>query len=283
MVENVDLNGITDLSELHLPNEQILEFRSGQFGTVGADFFEMISESVQVTFKRGFLREILFWSPSVVKLRVLSTDLTLFDVLGEPNYSLTSLAVRSPTFSRLSDSMMWLKSLEIIDFAGCNFTVFNLDLIEGTKLRVLKLSRNKLQTLSSFACSRLTTLKELYLEGNQLHYLWRFPDIAPHLQIISINNNRWLCDFVEMARFASALRQITIVRVDLGCEKGLTHKLGICCHEVLPGVNEIAAVATDAHTTVLDNSSHESGNETEITGAHSNSTTVYLDEALPIP
>lgn len=285
IVENVNLDAFTDLGPLSFPREADLEFRNVRFRYLGVELFQLMGDAKQLTLRGGFTREILFWSPSVEVLRVINTDLAMFDVLGEPNDSLKHLAVRSAVFSRWSPSMMWLKALEVIDVAYCNFTYFNLDRVGGfKKLRVLDLSNNKLQALHSGPLLQLENLVELYLQGNQLEFLWRFPDVVPGLKFVTLSDNRWLCNWVVMARNTVWLMKVVLMDSDYSCGAGWENSGGLCCRRsrVILDDEDTAVANAYVQEGTLDIVIEENGNETQAVGAEMGNSAVFLDKPIAV-
>ncbi|XP_038115590.1 uncharacterized protein LOC6051359 [Culex quinquefasciatus] len=285
IIQNVDLDAASDLGELSFPREMDLEFRNARFRFLGVELFQLMGDTRQLTLRGGFTREIIFWSVSIEVLRVINTDLVMFDVLGEPNYSLKQLAIRSALFSRWSPSMMYLKALEVIDVAYCNFTYFDLDRVGGFKnLRVLDLSNNKLQALHSGPFLKLERLEELYLQGNQLEFMWRFPDVVPGLKYITVSDNRWSCNWVVMARNTFWLMKVTLMDSDYSCGAGWENSGGLCCKpsKVVLNVEDTAKLDPYVQGGVLDILIEENDNETQAVGAEMGNSAVYLDDPIAV-
>lgn len=126
--------------------------------------------------------------------------------------------------------MNQLKALEVIDIGYCNFSYLNLDWFGGfEKLRVLDVSFNRLHSLHSGPFLVLNSLQELFLAGNRLEYVWRFPDAFPKLKLITLSSNRWLCDWVTIARDAIWIMRIISMDSDFKCANGWSNNGGLCC------------------------------------------------------
>ncbi|XP_058823432.1 uncharacterized protein LOC131684506 [Topomyia yanbarensis] len=288
VVENVDSDEWLDLAEIEFPNESYLEFWNGIFHYFGSEMFQLLGDAKQVTFRNGFLRELLFWSHTLEELRIINTDLVLFDVLSEPNFNLKQLAIRSPLFSSWSPGMGSLKALEVIDIAYCNFSFLNLDWFGGyQQLRVLDVSNNGLYSLHSGPFLQLEALEELYIWGNRLEYLWRFPDAFPQLKYISLSANWWLCDWVTMARDTIFVKKIISMDSDFNCEDGWIRNGGLCCRRSGQGRFKARAKTRNIPTfprrqinVLMTNNVNESS-ETAI-GVEMDGSIIYVDRPLQI-
>lgn len=181
--------------------------------------------------------------------------------------------------------MMYLKALEVIDVAYCNFTYFDLDRVEGFKnLRVLDLSNNKLQALHSGPFLKLERLEELYLQGNQLEFMWRFPDVVPGVKYITVSDNRWSCNWVVMARNTFWLMKVTLMDSDYSCGAGWENSGGLCCKpsKVVLNVEDTAKLDPYVQGGVLDILIEENDNETQAVGAEMGNSAVYLDDPIAV-
>ncbi|EAT35043.1 AAEL012763-PA [Aedes aegypti] len=232
IIKNLNYEHLDDLTEDSFPNATHLEFRNSYIPYFGRHTFEILPEGVrQLTLRNGYVREINLKSYSPIeRLQVINTDLVTLDAVSEPNYSLKALFVRSPVFSGWSASLQFLKALEVIDVAYCNFTFISLDWFEGNeKLRLLDVSNNKLKTIGSRPGLTLPALQELYIWGNRLEFLWRFPDVFPNLLILNLSDNLWRCSWVSMARDAIRDQGIVVIDSDYSCKSGWVLNGGLCC------------------------------------------------------
>ncbi|XP_055550886.1 uncharacterized protein LOC129733234 [Wyeomyia smithii] len=289
IVEYVNL----DSDEDHrFPNVTHLEFRNGQFKSIGVDFFLSIGDMKRLTFRNGFLKDIRFWSPVLEELRVVNTELVEFDVLSEPNDSLKQLAIRSKFYSKWSPQMRLLKALEVIDIGYCNFTHLNLDWFTGYRnLRVLDVSKNRLHALFSGPHLKLQALEELYLYGNRFEYLWRFPDAFPSLKFVSLSENKWICSWVSMARDALFVLNMVLMDSDVDCEHGWISIGGICCRQTgysktVRTVNRVKVlkdetVAQNRQLEILLGNGSREGVQMAI-GAKVDGNTVFVDKLMPV-
>ncbi|KXJ76758.1 hypothetical protein RP20_CCG009026 [Aedes albopictus] len=292
-IENINYNELDDLAENSIPNSPQLEFRGGYFPYFGGQMFELLPEEVeQLTFRNGHVREInLPSTSSIERIRAINTDLVTLDAVSEPNHSLKGIFVRSSVFSRWSPSLQYLKALEVIDVAYCNFTYISLDWFEGNeKLRLLDVSNNKLTTIASRPGLTLPALQELYIWDNRLEFVWRFPDVFPNLLILNLSGNLWRCSWVMLARDAIRDRGIVVIDSDHMCKSGWVRNGGLCCqmHEnmkpeqesdssemdVTSYTNQIPSFSDVIADYIID---EKSGN---VIGMRMGNSVVYLDEHL---
>ncbi|XP_065082881.1 uncharacterized protein LOC135705200 [Ochlerotatus camptorhynchus] len=247
IIEKFHYDDLANLTEDSFPNATNLEFWDTYLPYFGVHVFEMLPADIQqLTFRDGFIREIyLQSSSSIERLRILNTDLVTLDTVSEPNYSLKQLSVRSPVYSAWSQGLLYMKALEVIDVAYCNFSYLSLDWFEGYEnLRVLDVSKNRLQTIHSRPGLVMSTLEELYLWGNRLEFVWRFPDAFPIVSIVNLSENLWSCTWVTLARDAIRDQGIVVIDSDYSCKVGWVNNGGLCCrlHE---DVNPVPGRAND--------------------------------------
>lgn len=232
IIKNFHYDDLANLTEDSFPNATNLELRNTYMPYFGVHLFQLLpADTEQLTFRDGFIREINFQSSSSIeKLRVLNTDLVTLDAVSEPNYSLKQLSVRSPVFSTWSQGLRYMKALEVIDVAYCNFSYFSLDWFEGYEnLRVLDVSKNRLQTIHSRPGLVMSSLDELYVWGNRLEFVWRFPDAFPNVSIVNLSENLWSCSWVTLARGAISDQGIVMIDSDYSCKDGWVNNGGLCC------------------------------------------------------
>ncbi|XP_062554003.1 uncharacterized protein LOC134219297 [Armigeres subalbatus] len=232
IIEKLSYDDLDDLTEDSFPNTTSLEFRGIYFPYFTSHVFDLLPEGLQqLTLRNGHVREINLQSSSSIKrLRVIHTDLVTLDAVSEPNYSLKELAIRSPVFARWSPSLRFLRALEVIDLAYCNFTFVSLHWFESyEKLRVLDVSNNKLRTIASRPGLTLPALEELYIWSNRLEFVWRFPDAFPNLMILNLSSNLWRCSWVSLVRDAIHDQGIVVIDSDYSCGSGWVLNGGLCC------------------------------------------------------
>lgn len=288
IIEHLHNRNLNNLTEASFPNATILEFRNSYVPYFGENLFQLLPvDTTQLTFRDGFIREINFQSSSSIeKLRILNTDLISLDAVSEPNYSLKQLSVRSPVFSTWSEGLRYMKALELIDVAYCNFTYLSLDWFEQyEKLRVLDVSKNKLQTIHSRPELILGSLEELYLWGNRLEFVRRFPDAFPNVSIVNLSENLWLCSWVTLARKVMRDRGILMIDSDYSCKDGWVNNGGLCCrlHEdvkTVPGERPEDGSSKPASWVVLADYILDETNGTVI-GMRMGNSVVYVAKPLP--
>lgn len=283
IIEDFNYDDLDDLTEDSFPNATQLEFRGTYFPYFSSRLFELFPEDLrQLTFRGGFVREINLQLMSVPleRLRVINTDLVTLDAVSEPNYSLKELIVRSPVFSRWSESLQYIEALELIDVAYCNFTFLDLEWFEGYEnLRILDVSNNKLQTIASRPELTLPALKELFIWGNRLEFVWRFPDAFPSLEVLNLSDNLWRCSWVSLARDAIRDLGIVVIDRDYSCPKsGWVMNGGLCCQ--LHADTKIEREADESEGGSFIDYIVDEKNGTVI-GMRMGNSVVYLDEPLP--
>ncbi|XP_055639681.1 uncharacterized protein LOC129777442 isoform X2 [Toxorhynchites rutilus septentrionalis] len=266
VIENFRTSKAADLTGFVKPNVTQLEFRNPTIRHFGIDFFQLIADAKRVTLRNGFVREVLIHSSTIEELQVL---------------------VRSPVFSRWSSNLRFLTALEVIDIAYCNFSYLNLDWFSTFKqLHVLDVSNNRLHSVHSTPFLQLKPLEELYLAGNQLEFMWRFPDAFPNLALISLSENRWLCEWLSMARDVIWQMSIALMDSDFSCQEGWVRNGGVCCKESKKdkkneNIGESDLVVTNAELDIILVDTGKSGQELAI-GAEMGNATVYFDELIPV-
>ncbi|XP_065082887.1 toll-like receptor 4 [Ochlerotatus camptorhynchus] len=232
IIENVTLCNYKDkFTEIDLHNEPNVEFKNSRFPFFGEEIIHSMNYTTKsLTFRRGSVREILISSPVLEVLQVINTDLVTLNAVPFLNYSLRQLTIRSSEFSRWFPSLTFLRRLEEIDIAYCNFSYLNMDWFEPLpKLRVLDVAKNKLTTLDIGPTLSMGALKKLHLWGNRLERLQRFPDAFPMVERVTLSQNRWHCDWLSKARDAILSMRVVLMDMDDGCQAGWFNNGGLCC------------------------------------------------------
>ncbi|XP_055603224.1 uncharacterized protein LOC129751634 [Uranotaenia lowii] len=283
VINGVKLSENSVLPDGDFPDVAFLELRNPEILDFEVQLFEKTStNTTELTLRRGQVRSINFWSPSLKVLRIVETGLSSFEVLGEPNNVLRQLVIRSRDYSNWSVGMFWLSALEIIDIAYCNFTYINLDWFGGfQKLKVLDVSKNHIHSLQSGPFLTLNSLEELYVWGNRLEYIWRFPDVFPKLERIGLSENRWLCDWVSLARESLMVLNIISMGSDYNCKPGWALNGGLCCRRT--GEWKLSGDGSNENRVHVDLYITETGNSSRndsVVGAKMGDMVIFLDKPV---